>query len=969
MSSTFELTREHKIPSLNIHLQEFTHTSTGAKHIHMQADSEENVFLVALRTVPHDSSGVAHILEHTALCGSKKYPVRDPFFMMTRRSLNTFMNAFTSSDWTAYPFASFNRKDFNNLLDVYLDAVFFSRLDRLDFAQEGHRLEFAVAEDPQSELTYKGVVFNEMKGAMSSVNSQLWQAVNKYLHPNSTYHYNSGGEPEHIVDLSYEDLLDFYQSHYHPSNATFMTFGDIPASEHQQKFETQVLCHFERGDTNIHVQSEKRLVAPIRVQEYYGNTDSDLNNKTHVVVAWLLGDSIDLEQLLRAQLLTGVLLDNAASPLMHVLESSDLGQAPSPMCGLDDSQKEMSFMCGLAGANEHSVADVETLIIDSLRDIAERGVPQAEIEAALHQIELHQREITGDSYPYGLQLILKALSCASHRGDPIALLDLDKALQKLRSEIEDPQFIPALIREFLLDNPHRVTLSLLPSNAIPERKIAAEKQQLAALKAQLSAEQKQHIVDQALALKARQDRIDDADILPKVGLDDVPVEERDVTASVVKPGPNPLYFYQAGTNGLMYQQIITEASSLNFEQLRLMPLFNQCLTELGTGEKSYLDVQREQSACSGGVSAFNIIRGRIDDPNALMLHWALSSKALSANQRALNTLMSACLHETRFDEYQRMRELVSQARIGMEQGVVGNGHGLAMTAAAAGISRAAQLQHEFSGLLAVRALKALDQDIKADPARIEAVAEQFKAILQALQSPQKIQLLIGDESILAAADTLTLRSETDAAERSAAAWLNGTFETKRVNEAWLTNAEVNYCAKAYATVPSSHPDAAVLVVLSHFLRNGFLHKAIREQGGAYGGGSSQDNNSACFRFYSYRDPRIAETLQDFDRSIAWLLETSHSQQQLEEAILGTISSLDRSESPAGQAKRCFYAELHGRTLALRQQFREQVLGTRLDDLRTVAERYLQPERAHVAVVSGQARQVELRDLGFAIEEL
>ncbi len=281
-SAPFELLRTQPIESLNITVEEYRHKATGAQHIHLQADNQENVFLVALRTVPHDSTGVAHILEHTALCGSEKYPVRDPFFMMIRRSLNTFMNAFTSSDWTAYPFASQNRKDFNNLLDVYLDAVFFSRLDPLDFAQEGHRVEFAEPANPESPLTFKGVVFNEMKGAMSSVPAQLWQTACKYLFPTTTYHYNSGGEPECIPDLSYEELKAFYKTHYHPSNAIFMTFGDIPAAEHQAKFETQALSRFERLNEEISVPDEKRYYAPVKVQESYPVAKEDgLEAKAH----------------------------------------------------------------------------------------------------------------------------------------------------------------------------------------------------------------------------------------------------------------------------------------------------------------------------------------------------------------------------------------------------------------------------------------------------------------------------------------------------------------------------------------------------------------------------------------------------------------------------------------------------------------------------------------------------------------
>ena len=322
----FRLLRTQPVESLNICVEEYEHIATGAQHIHLASSNPENVFLVALRTVPEDSTGVAHILEHTALCGSQRYPVRDPFFMMTRRSLNTFMNAFTSSDWTAYPFASINRKDFNNLLDVYLDAVFFSRLDPLDFAQEGHRLEFAEAANPASDLQYKGVVYNEMKGAMSSVNSQLWQTLTKYLFPTNTYHHNSGGEPACIPDLTYNQLVDFYRTHYHPSNAIFMTYGDIPAAELQQKFETQALSQFKKLDKKISVNDEKRYFAPVKIEEQYPLNEDELIDKTHVVLGWLLGQSINLDDVLTAHLLSGVLLDNSASPLMQMLETTPLGQ-------------------------------------------------------------------------------------------------------------------------------------------------------------------------------------------------------------------------------------------------------------------------------------------------------------------------------------------------------------------------------------------------------------------------------------------------------------------------------------------------------------------------------------------------------------------------------------------------------------------------------------------------------------------
>lgn len=962
----FELSSEHFIDSLNVHVQEFRHKKTGAQHIHLKADSEENVFLVALRTVPHDSTGVAHILEHTALCGSKKYPVRDPFFMMTRRSLNTFMNAFTSSDWTAYPFASLNKKDFSNLLDVYLDAVFFSRLDKLDFAQEGHRLEFQKFDDPNTPLEFKGVVFNEMKGAMSSVPSQLWHTLTKYLFPTATYHYNSGGEPEHIPDLTYAQLLEFYKTHYHPSNAIFMTFGDIPADELQRKFEEQALHAFEASDAHISVTDEKRYFSPLRVQESYANNDDDLSDKTHVVMGWLLGQSADLDESLRAQLLSAILLDNSASPLMHALESSDLANAPSPLCGLDDSQKELSFVCGLAGTAVDASDDVEKLILQTLENVAESGVPASDLDAALHQLELQQREIGGDSYPYGLQLILKSLTSANHRGDPAALLDLDRALNQLRKDIEDPEFIPNLIRKLLLDNPHRVRLTLTPDAEVAERKKVAERNKLDQISSKLSEQDKLAIVEQAKALKARQDAVDDPGALPKVTLDDVPEKERSVSGELKSVNHCNVHCYEAGTNGLVYQQVIFDLPEFNQTELAHLSFYGSCVPELGCADLDYLAMQKQQSAVSGGLNAFSSIRGDVNSPNGGSGFYVYSAKGLSNNHENISELKSRFIQSARFDEHNRIGEIVSQIRVGMEQSVTGNGHVLAMNAASAGCSYASYLGHEYSGLKAIQAAKKIDAQVNENGAAAE-FADALHSIHKKITSQSSQILLIGERSSLNNLESNLAPLLSSRASESH--FGQAPFAQTRIHQGWLCNTQVSFCAKAYPTVTMAHEDSAALVVLGHFLRNNFLHKAIREQGGAYGGGASQDNNGASFRFYSYRDPRIAETLSDFDASITWLLNNKPQADKLEEAILGTIGGLDRSESPAGQAKRCFYSELHGRTAALRDHYRAQVLNVGIDDLIRVAETYLKPEYANTAVVSGKEHATDLEALDLELIEL
>jgi len=964
----FEKLRSQAIDSLQVTIEEYRHIKTGAQHIHINADNNENVFLVALRTVPKDSTGVAHILEHTALCGSEKYPVRDPFFMMVRRSCNTFMNAFTSSDWTAYPFASQNTKDFNNLLDVYLDAVFFSKLDELDFAQEGHRLEFAEEGNAESDLVYKGVVYNEMKGAMSSVSSQLWQNICKYLFPTNTYHFNSGGDPEAIPDLSYEQLKSFYSTHYHPSNAIFMTYGDIPAFEHQAKFEAQALNRFERIESQIRVEDEKRHYAQIRVEEAYPlSGEEDLNNKTHVILGWLLGKSTDLEASLKAQLLSSVLLDNSASPLQHALETTDLGSAPSPLCGLDDSQKELSFICGIEGTEVDQADAIEALIFDTLKTIEKDGVLQEHLDAALHQLELQQREVGGDSYPYGLQIIMTALSSATHRGDPIALLNLDPVLVKLREEVKDPQFIPRLVRELLLENKHQVRLVMRPDADLAKHKDAAEAAKLANIKANMSADEKQQVIDLATALKERQQQKDDESILPKVGLEDIPTHMHYTPAESIHTLPEPLTRYAAGTNGLVYQQIVIDLPSMSHELLEVLPYYGVCLTEVGIANKDYLEVQRWQAQVAGSISSFTTIRGASDNVQNISANLTLSAKSLQSEQAALTQLMWATLTEARFDEHSRIRELIAQGRARREQSVTGSGHSLAMAAACSGMSPSALISHQLNGLEGIKSLKRLDDSLN-DATALATFCDKIAQVHQLILTAPRQYLLISDRENLDSSQA-EIKKQWSACAASDFEAFNLPPVTSQEKQAWLTNTQVNFCAKAYPTVPVEHPDSAALTVLGGFLRNGNLHRTIREQGGAYGGGANQDNNIAAFRLFSYRDPRLLETFADFEQSLQWLQNEAHEPQALEEAVLGVISSLDKPSSPAGEAKQTFHAELFDRTREKREDFRKHVLAVTLDDLQRVARTYLIEENASYGVVTHAGNREAVEQLGLNIHTL
>jgi len=966
----FDPIRGERIDSLNLEVQQFEHRATGAMHYHLAADNTENVFLVALRTVPEDSTGVAHILEHTALCGSERFPVRDPFFLMLRRSLNTFMNAFTSSDWTAYPFASQNRKDFNNLLEVYLDAVFFSRLDPLDFAQEGHRVEFADPADPDSELVFKGVVFNEMKGAMSAVTSSLWQALCHHLFPTTTYHYNSGGEPRCIPDLSYDRLTEFYRTHYHPGNAIFMTFGDVPAHEHQAVFQERALSRFDRLEHRIAVPLERRMKSPRRVEESYAFDDGDSGeNKTHIVMGWLLGESSDPERMLEARLLSSVLLDNSASPLLKVLETTELGHAPSSLCGLEESMREMVLVCGLEGSEAEHADALEELVLEVLEQVSREGVPEEKLEAVLYQLELHQREISGDGYPYGLQLILTALGCATHYADPIAALNPDPALARIRERVADPDYIRGLARRLLLDNPHRVTLVMSPDRELSARRHKAEKERLGQIRDNFTGADIERVRRETAALAERQAGADDESILPKVELADVPRDIPNLYPRTPLEG-FPCTAYGQGTNGLVYQQALMPLPALGEKALQKLAYYTGLLTELGLGESDYLSVQDRQAATVGSINTFTSMRGTTEDRQVVKAFTVLSSKALVRNRRAQAELMHDTLETARFDEHDRIRELVSQQRARREQAVTENGHGLAMAAACAGTSPLARLNHRLSGLEGIRNCKRLD-DALDDSEALESFAAELQSVHREISAMPRQYLLIAEEKHLeeAVADCAEVWGARGPASDHLA--YRGEPVSERSREIWLTNTQVNFCARAYPTVPVGHEDAAALTALGGFLRNGYLHTAIRERGGAYGGGASQDSSIGAFRFFSYRDPRLLDTLADFDRAIDWMLETRHRYDALEQAILGVIGNLDKPGSPAGEAKQHYHNNLFGRTHAQREEFRRRVLALELDDLRRVATSYLRPQSASTAVITNKANfeAVSGELEGMAVEEL
>src|SRR4029077_18540454 len=400
----------------------------GARHIHIECKDDNNAFAVFFPTVPKDSTGVAHILEHVVLAGSQRYPVRDPFFSMTRRSLATFMNAMTSADWTMYPFSSRNTKDFMNLLDVYLDATFFPRLSEDSFKQEGIRFEFEDPADPTSGLRYKGVVFNEMKGALASPQSAVSTVTGRALFPGLTYAQISGGDPEHIPDLTCEQLRKFHAVHYHPSNAYFYTYGDQPLETTLDAIERNALSRFERIEVDTSIPDVKRFTKPVRaVEPFPATAGEDNSRKAQALVAWVTVPTGDSFRLLAMKVLSDVLLGNAGSPLRKALIDSKLGTAMADGSGLQDDYRETVFGAGLKDIAPADAEKVERVVMDTLQQLVDHGLDKAQVDAAIHRLEFEKRERSNAGFPYALKVLFNFVGTYYYGGAPYTPPNLSPA--------------------------------------------------------------------------------------------------------------------------------------------------------------------------------------------------------------------------------------------------------------------------------------------------------------------------------------------------------------------------------------------------------------------------------------------------------------------------------------------------------------------------------------------------------------
>jgi Zn-dependent M16 (insulinase) family peptidase len=941
-------------------LYKLVHPGTGAQHLHISTPDRENTFGVTFKTVPEDSTGVAHILEHTVLCGSEKYPVRDPFFSMLKRSLSSFMNAFTASDWTMYPFSTQNAKDFYNLMDVYLDAAFFPDIEALSFKQEGHRLEFDAesTSKEKKELVYKGVVYNEMKGAMSSPDQVMARALLNALYPDTTYHNNSGGDPRDIPHLTHEQLKAFHRRHYHPSNAFFYTYGNLPLKKHLEFIGEKIMTRFTAIDPRTDVPLQPRWEAPRSVRYTYALAPGeDPSRKYQASLAWLMGDICDTFDVLVLSVLEQILLGNAASPLRKALMDSGLGSALSDATGFDADNRDTLFACGLKDTQEAAADKIEEIIFGVFRSLVNDGIRRETIDAAIHQIEFHRREITNTPYPYGLKLLLTLVGTWLHHGAPERILQLDADLAELQKKIDGGPFLEDYIQRRFIDNPHRIRLLLAPDQQMARKEEQRIQKELRERLTTLTAAQKEQIEQDAAALKALQESEEDVSCLPTLHLTDIPEDVPSCPPSSISQKV-PLWSFAQPTSGIFYYQIAASAN-VPPDLLPWVPFFCYAFTKIGTEKSSYTQIAQRIDAVTGGVNLGAHARSPWGQNQICLPLVSMKAKCLYRNTPAMLDLVEELIATAVFRDQVRLKQLLGEYQAGLEAMIVHNGHRLAISLSSRALSPSSQLSEIWAGIHQIRTIR--DFNRQNDQGAMDALSQKLTAIGRSLFRPDNVLMAaVGDQDHLAEATERIAAGKTLSAfhrdhQRPELPALDLEPEELKPYEGWSTSTAVAFVAQTLPAVSLRHPDAPALAVLSKMLRSLYLHGEIREKGGAYGGFASYNPESGLFSLASYRDPHIARTLKVFEGVVAFMHSGKFNGEDIKEAVLQVCSEIDKPDPPGPTAQRAFSRLLIGLSDEERIKFKRQLLQVSPDDLLTVVDRYFKTasQDTGIAVIAGE----------------
>ena len=943
--------RSRPLPNLDGHLLELTHTATGAYFLHIATPDENRAFALNFATPAPDSSGVAHVLEHLVIAGSRRFPVRGALYRMGSRSLARVVNAQTNLSWTSYFYATPSQPDFLNLLEVVLDGCFHPLLSEDDFLREAHHLEFERPDDPSSPLARRGVVYSEMQGMVAgNQNYLLERATRRALYPDLSYAHDFAGDPEAIPTLTYEAARAFHARHYQPSNASFYTCGDLDL---EPVFEAvnRVISGFGRGGAPQRIPDQPRFTQPRRLEATMPLGAGANPKLGQALLAWLTVPATDTFEVLALRVLHAALLSNPSAPLARALLEAFPGAMLADAAKVEGDRREVSFAVGLKHLPLEFADAMETLILKHLCETAERGIDPTLVNAAMRRLELRSREADAQGWTTSLKLLRGIAAAHQHGADPLALLDPTDDLHRLEAACAGNGFFERLIREHLLENPHRALIVLRPDEAMLRRQADAERTKLEAIRARLSDEEKRSLVAQSKRL--HQIASEPSSLLPILALDNLPRDSELSHRHTTAIHGVPLGLCPQPTNGVTYLELRADATGLPDESLALLPFFAHALTRSSVGADDANAFTRRIEAV-GALTASLGTGSHTSNPERVSVWLALQGRALERYDADLIALIGELLGGVRF-EAEALADLLGRYRAELEAGLLPNAYRLTTSLAEASLDHTGALRDQLAGYGRLETARALSGSAKG-------LRERLEALRDALFRAERLAVCVTASEDRLPVLPPTIGEQLKFLERRGTPIVASSVALEpRPPTALALETPVAYLAAVYPTVPFDHPNAPALLALRRVLDAPYLAREIRERGGAYGGGCWANQETGRFGMYSFRDPDPARSLEVFAGAARYALEAEITADALQEAIIGAFNDLQPRHDLDSRAAHRFFLERLGYSTKVRRDFAARLVRVTVDDLRRVALAYLKTTPG-VALIANAAiiQQVQNR---------
>lgn len=949
----FELVREERIAELDTQAKLYRHVKTGAQLLSLENKDENKVFGIGFFTPPQSSNGLTHILEHSVLCASRKYPVKEPFVELAKSSLNTFLNAMTFSDSTWYPVASTNLRDLYNLIDVYLDCVFFPQLPPHILRQEGWHYEL---ENPDEPIVYKGVVFNEMKGNYSSPDGLIGDYSQQSLYPDTYYAYDSGGDPKVIPTLTYDEFIAYHRRHYHPSNAMVYFYGDDDPVERLRIMDAY-LSEFEAAPLEKQIPAQQPFLKPHYSQHSYAASEDSEEGKSFITVNWGLPEFTDSDLEMGLSILQYILIGSSASPLRKALIDSGLGEGLTGG-GINNYQKFPYFSTGLKGIKPESASEIERIIIETLQKLVDEGIQPEMIEAAMNSTEFALREANTGSAPRGLVYLFGLIANWPYGHDPFEAIRYEKPLAALKARLATGErYFEGLIKQYLLDNQHRTTVLLTPDATLGEQIEREEAEKLAAAKAKMGESDLQQIIAETVELKEIQvtpDSEEDLEKIPTLSLADMEKKHRAIPLTVSQDQGATLLYHDLPTNGIIYLDLALEMHTLRPEQVAWAGLLRRLLLEIGTETEDYVTFSQRIGRKIGGLSVAPLVSMK-DSGIGDVARMVVRGKATPAQSDDLLAILHDVLLTVKLDNRDRFKQILMQEKARLESGIVPSGHSFAMTRLGSMLNAASWANEQISGVDYLFFVRSLAEKIETDWASVLA---ELQGVYHTLVNRNELVVNITLDAANYAEFAPKLSAFLAALPTKEARLQQWSPRKNAKNEALTIPSQVNYVAKGANLFEVGYEPHGSVAAITNYTGLTYLWERIRVQGGAYGGFNRFNELSGTFAFASYRDPNLTATLDNYAGMADFLSNLEVSDSEVERSIIGAIGELDAYQLPDAKGYTSMVEYLTEQTADKQQQMRDELLDTTAQDFKRFGEILRRMEASARVVVVGSAADVE-----------